>query len=153
MSNPNGDGSGFIARISSMPARLGLKNLSAALRLYLPCATVAWLGLMMSGCGTTAVLHLTAPATAVSGTPFTITVTATVNGKPDTVINSPIKFTSSDPAAVLPGNYYFTATDAGTHTFTNAVTLMTPGSQSITVTVVGGPGLNATANVEISAAK
>ena len=74
-----------------------------------------------------------------------------VGGRRDTVINSSIHFTSSDSAAVLPAEYYFTATDAGSHTFTNGVTLMTAGSQSITATVVGAPGINGTADVTVSA--
>jgi len=104
------------------------------------------------GCGTSATLDITAPSSAVAGSPFTITVTAMVGKSRDTIINSPIHFTSSDSAAVLPGVYYFTANDAGSHTFTNGVTLMTAGNQSITATVIGAPGLNGTTNVAVSAA-
>jgi hypothetical protein len=43
-----------------------------------------------------------------------------------------VQLTSSDSQAVLPANYTFTATDAGTHTF--SVTLKTAGSQSLTAT-------------------
>jgi hypothetical protein len=137
-------------------ARIERNNLIALLP-WFPSATASTLLLtlllMMPGCGTTtAVLHLAAPASAISGSPFTVTIIATVNGKPDTVINSPIKFTSSDPAATLPPISYFTAADAGSLTFTNGFILMTPGSQTITVTVIGAPGLNATANVEVSVA-
>src|SRR5207249_1635217 len=39
---------------------------------------------------------------------------------------------SSDSRAVLPGDYTFTVTDAGTHTF--SVALLSAGNQSITVT-------------------
>lgn len=105
------------------------------------------------GCATQhATLDITAPSTTVAGSPFTITVTAMVGGNRDTIINSAIKFTSSDPAAVLPPLYYFTATDAGSHTFTDGVTLMTPGSQSLTATVVGAAGLNGSANVTVTPA-
>ena len=45
-----------------------------------------------------------------------------------------IHFTSSDSAAVLPGDYTFTGTDAGSHKFTNGLTLNTTGSQSVTAT-------------------
>ena len=45
-----------------------------------------------------------------------------------------VKFTSSDTKAGLPGNYTFTAANAGTNTFTNGVTLNTAGTQSITAT-------------------
>lgn len=105
------------------------------------------------GCATQhATLNITAPSTAVAGSPFTITITAMVGGNRDTIINSAIKFTSSDPTAVLPPLYYFTATDGGSHTFTDGVTLMTPGSQSITATVVGAAGLNGSANVTVTPA-
>jgi hypothetical protein len=43
-----------------------------------------------------------------------------------------VHFTSSDAHAVLPANYTFTSSDAGTHTFT--ATLKTAGSQSLTAT-------------------
>jgi hypothetical protein len=109
-------------------------------------------GLVTFGCGTSATLDITAPSSALAGSPFTITVTAMVGGSRDTIINSPIHFTSSDSAAVLPGIYYFTANDAGSHTFTHGVTLMTAGNQSITATVIGAPGLNGTTNVTVSAA-
>ncbi len=75
-----------------------------------------------------------------------------VGGSRDTIINSPIHFTSSDSSAILPADYYFTANDAGSHTFTNGITLMTAGSQSITATVIGASGINGTANVTVSAA-
>jgi hypothetical protein len=43
-----------------------------------------------------------------------------------------VHFTSSDPQAVLPANYTFTASDNGSHTF--SATLKTAGKQSITAT-------------------
>ena len=43
-----------------------------------------------------------------------------------------VHFSSTDGQAVLPANYTFTSSDAGTHTFT--VTLKTAGTQSITAT-------------------
>jgi hypothetical protein len=104
------------------------------------------------GCGTPATLHITAPSNATAGSPFTVTVTAMVGRSRDKVINSPIHFTSSDSAAVLPPDYYFTAQDAGSHTFTNGVTLKTAGSQSITATTIGASALNGTATVTVSAA-
>lgn len=105
----------------------------------------------MVSCGTQATLHITAPSTAVAGSPFTVTVAATIGTHPDTVINSRIHFTSSDSAAVLPGDYYYAPTDAGSHTFPNGVILRTAGSQTITVYVVDASGLTATATVVVSA--
>ena len=74
-----------------------------------------------------------------------------VGANRDTVINSPVHFTSSDSAAVLPPDYYFTANDAGSHTFINGVTLITDGSQTITGTDIGAPGINGTASITVSA--
>lgn len=125
-------------------------NLLAGLRLW--ALSTALAGLITSGCGTHATLDVTAPSNAVAGSPFTVTVTALVGGRRDTVINSPIHFTSSDTAAVLPPDYYFNANDAGSHTFPNGVTLKTPGSQSISVTVFDASGINGTANISVSEA-
>jgi hypothetical protein len=141
----------FAATSSGKSVRSGIRNVVAAMQLVALSAAVA--GLSTFGCGTThATLDINVPSTAVSGSPFTITVTAMYRGSRDTIINSPIHFTSSDKAAVLPGDYYFTAADAGSHTFTNGVTLLTPGSQSIAATVVGATGINGTANVTVTSA-
>src|SRR3974390_778922 len=92
--------------------------------------------LVGSSCGTTiAHLVITAPASAVSGSSFTITVPAMAGQSRDTIFNNDVRFTSSDGAAILPLTYAFTAADAGSHTFTNGVTLMTAGNQTITATV------------------
>lgn len=113
----------------------------------------AW---MMVGCATPhATLQFSAPANVTAGTPFTVTVIVLYQGKPDTVINSPIHFTSSDPKAVLPGNYYFTASDAGSHTFTNAFVLATTGSQTISGYIYFDPsmtksGINGSATITVS---
>jgi uncharacterized repeat protein (TIGR03803 family) len=73
------------------------------------------------------------PNPTIAGVGHTITVAAkdsfgnTVTGYTGTVV-----FSSTDPLAVLPGQYSFTAADAGVHTF--GVVLKTVGTQSITVT-------------------
>lgn len=127
-------------------------NIVSELRLLLALGTAA-LVFVMSSCATQhATLYLTAPSTAVAGIPFTVTVTAMIGSSRDTVINSPILFTSSDSAAVLPPFYGFTAGDAGSHTFTNGVILMTPGSQTITATIKDASALTATANITVAAA-
>jgi len=122
---------------------------SSALRL---CALIATVGLSMaSGCATPhAVLNFTAPSAATEGSPFTVTVTATIDGKRDSIINSYISFTSSDPAAVLPSRYLFTPADAGSHTWINGFTLMTPGNQTISATIFDATGITGTANVTVS---
>jgi hypothetical protein len=106
---------------------------------------------MIFGCGTPhAILDFTAPSTATAGSPFTVTVIVTIEGKRDTIINSHIHFTSSDPAAVLPSDYTFTPADAGSHTWTNSFTLMTPGNQTISGTIFDATGINGSANVAVS---
>jgi probable HAF family extracellular repeat protein len=72
------------------------------------------------------------PTPTTAGVAHNITVTVdNPNGTPDTSYTGTVTFTSTDPQAVLPANYTFTAADQGTHTF--SVTLKTAGSQSITV--------------------
>jgi hypothetical protein len=143
---------GFVRMVERFKsAGLGPGNIWAVLQPW--ALSVAVAALAPVGCGSpAATLEIIAPPTAIAGSPFTITVTAMVGSSRDTVINSPVQFTSSDSAAVLPGIYYFTANDAGSHTFTNGITLVTPGSQSITATVVGATALTATAKITVSAA-
>jgi hypothetical protein len=76
--------------------------------------------------------RLDAPQTALSGTTFTLTVTALdENGQPDTGYRGTIHFRISDgSAAILPSEYTFTAGDNGQHAF--QVTLQSAGRQTIT---------------------
>jgi hypothetical protein len=75
------------------------------------------------------------PSPIHAGVPGTITVTAQdTSGATLTGYRGTVHFISSDPRAQLPNDYTFTAADNGVHTFTNGVTLNTPGTQSITVT-------------------
>jgi hypothetical protein len=84
----------------------------------------------------------------VSGFPSPITAgvagnyTVTIHnpgGTIDTAFTGTVSFSSSDPQAVLPYNYTFTAADAGVHTF--SAVLATAGTQSITVTDTTRPSL------------
>jgi hypothetical protein len=69
---------------------------------------------------------------ATAGTPLAVTVTAVdAYGNIATGFTGTVHFTSSDPLAMLPADYTFTAGDYGTHAF-NSV-LGTPGFQSLTV--------------------
>jgi hypothetical protein len=112
---------------------------------------VAFLAGISSGCATPhATLQFLAPSTAQPGIPFTVTVNVIYQGKPDTVINSRIHFSSSDSAAVLPADYYFTPTDAGSHTWTNGFILMTPGNQTISGEIVKATGINGSATIAVS---
>ena len=116
------------------------------------CAfTAALVATITSGCGTThATLDFVAPSTTTAGIPFTVTVNVLYEGKPDTVINSHIHFTSSDPTAVLPSDYYFTRADAGSHTWTNGFTLSTPGNQTISGAIFDATGINGNASISVS---
>lgn len=116
------------------------------------CALIAALAATsISGCGTAhATLDFVAPSTATVGTPFTVTVHVLYRGKPDTVINGHIDFKSSDPAAVLPPTYYFTAADAGSHTWANGFTLSTPGQQTISGSIFDATGINGSATITVS---
>lgn len=106
---------------------------------------------MTLGCGTThATIRISAPSTATAGTPFTITVTTIYRGSRDTIINSVIHFSSSDTSAVLPPDYLFASADAGSHTWPDGVTLKTPGSQTITATIIMATGINGSVNVVVA---
>jgi len=129
-------------------------NRSAHPQCGLLLALTAW---MMVGCGTPhATLQIAAPANVTVGTPFTVTVTVLYGGKVDTVINSPLHFTCSDPAATLPANYSFTPSDTGSHTWTNAFVLATPGSQTISGYIFltsndnEGSGINGSTNITVT---
>ena len=59
-------------------------------------------------------LSASAPASATAGTSFNVTVTAKdAYGNTATSYTGTVHFTSSDSAAVLPGNYTFVSGDAG----------------------------------------
>ncbi len=73
------------------------------------------------------------PSSTSAGTAQTFTVTVlNAVGTRDTGYTGTVHFTSSDPQAVLPADYTFTAANDGTDTFT--VTFKTAGSQAITAT-------------------
>jgi FKBP-type peptidyl-prolyl cis-trans isomerase 2 len=77
---------------------------------------------------------VTAVSSTIAGSSFNVVVTAfDPYGNVATGYRGTVQFTSSDSKAVLPANYTFTATDAGTHTFSGVV-LKTAGSRSITAT-------------------
>jgi hypothetical protein len=98
----------------------------------------------ITGVVSTQNLRVTAPATTTSGAPFNVTVTALdAAGNVVPAYRGTVHFTSSDPEATLPANYTFTAADAGTHVFTvpAGVTLVTGGSQTISVTDTVNPPL------------
>jgi len=95
--------------------------------------------------GTATHVAVTAPGTAISGSPFSITVTALDQlGDTATGYTGTVHFTSTDSAATLPADYTFTGGDAGTHTFTLTITLNTAGAQTITATDPGTSSITGT---------
>jgi autotransporter-associated beta strand protein len=95
---------------------------------------------------------LSAPATASSGSPFDITVTAVdPYGNTDTNYHGTVTFTTSDPdpGVVLPANYTFQPGDQGSVTFAGGVTLITPGDQTITVSDTSS-GISGNATVTVT---
>ena len=106
----------------------------------------------LSSCGTPghAILQVSAPTTVVANAPFSVTVTAMYKGSRDTVIDGPIHFTTTDPAAQLPTLYVFTAADAGSHTFTG-LTLVTPGNQTVSVSDYDATPIAGSTNIMVTA--
>ncbi len=92
---------------------------------------------------------VTAPANAAAGTAFSVTVTAqdqfnnTVTGYTGTV-----HFTTTDPSpgVAVPADYAFTGGDGGMHTFTNGVTFVTAGNQTVTATDTVTGSINGTSS-------
>jgi hypothetical protein len=96
---------------------------------------------------------VSAPASATAGSPFSVTVTAKdSSGNTVTSYTGTIHFTSSDSQAVLPPNYTFTSGDAGSHTFSSAVTSKTAGGQSVSVSDTVQTVATGSATVAVSAA-
>jgi outer membrane lipase/esterase len=78
-----------------------------------------------------------APSSVTPGTAFDLTVkTLDPFGDIDANYQGTVTFSTSDTdkGAVLPADYTFTEADAGVHTFPGAVTLMTPGEQTVRTT-------------------
>jgi hypothetical protein len=96
---------------------------------------------------------LTAPATATAGTPFDVTVKAVDSfGQTAVGYTGTVHFGSFDGQAVLPGNYTFTITNAGMHTFSSAFTLKTAGSQTVTAVDTVTSSITGSAAVSVNPA-
>jgi hypothetical protein len=90
-----------------------------------------------------------APPQTAPGLPAPVTVTITTpTGAIDATYTGTVHFTSSDPAAVLPPDYTFTAADQGRHTFD--VTLRGAGPQTVTATDVAVPTITAGVTVTVN---
>jgi hypothetical protein len=77
---------------------------------------------------------VSAPASVITGTPFSVTVSV-LDGACNLIIDytGTVHFTSTDSGAGLPADYKFVAGNKGVHTF-NGIRLMTLGSQTVTAT-------------------
>jgi hypothetical protein len=88
------------------------------------------------------------PATVVAGSAQSFLVKAwDPYGNIATGYKGVIRFTSTDPKAIRPANYTFTATDAGQHSF--SATFKTAGSQSITATSTSTASITGQASISI----
>ena len=104
-----------------------------------------------------AATHLTvrAPASVTAGSPFSVTVSAEDQfNNLSTTYRGTVHFTTTDAGSgvVLPADYTFTSGDNGTHTFTNLVTLITAGPQTVTVTDTTTSSVTGTAAITVTAA-
>jgi hypothetical protein len=109
---------GFTAGTSSETARIALEGWTAS---FNSLATPPHL----EGTNVT-------PRAPQSGELFAVTVSQKTPLGPNVGYRRTVHFTSSDPNAILPHPYPFTAADAGSHTFTLA--LLSVGPQTITLT-------------------
>jgi parallel beta-helix repeat protein len=97
---------------------------------------------------------ITAPSTVTAGTPFNVTVTAR-----DAYANVASSYRGTihinllypDPAAALPADYPFTATDAGKHTFINGAMLLATDVQTIAVADTNDGSINGQVTVMVKA--
>ncbi|MDB5341499.1 MAG: hypothetical protein JWN70_7118 [Planctomycetaceae bacterium] len=95
---------------------------------------------------------ITAAASSTAGAGFSITVKALdASNNVVTGYRGTVHFTSSDVAGIIPGNYTFTTTDSGVHTF-SSVTLKTAGSQNIKATDTASSSLTGTAIILVTPA-
>jgi len=101
--------------------------------------------------GPTTHFVLGAPASAVAGASFALTVTAADSfGNMATGYRGTIQLASTDAQADPPTNYPYAANDNGSHSF--SVTLRSAGSRSITVTDTGSPSLTGSTTIQITTA-
>ncbi|MCI0686672.1 MAG: Ig-like domain-containing protein, partial [Sporichthyaceae bacterium] len=132
--DPTGVTTGTLSSITS-----GLKTVSATID-GTPITQTATVDVTPGSATTLAVSGIPNPAGA--GVPVNVTVVARdTHGNVDIGYAGTITFTSTDGGATLPAPFTFQPADAGTHTFAGGVTLVTAGSQTVTVSdgsLVGG---------------
>lgn len=95
------------------------------------------------------------PTAATAGAALDVTLSAfDAFGNVATGYRGTVQFNTDDPnpGAGLPANYTFTEADGGTHTFPGGVTLLTAGTQTVTVTAAGLPTQDTQVTVSPAAA-
>ena len=91
------------------------------------------------------------PSPSETGAPLPVTVTADdAFGNVATGYRGTVHFTSSDPGASVPGDYTFTAADAGTHTFAGGVMFLHEGTQSVTATDTASGSIKGSDSVPVN---
>lgn len=85
-----------------------------------------WVLLLAVSANAATSLDVQIPSGSTTGIAFNFTVTALNSGATDTAYTGTVHFTSDDPQAVLPPDYTFVPSDAGSHTF--PATMNTAGS-------------------------
>jgi hypothetical protein len=94
-------------------------------------------------------LSMSVASTTPTGIPLSVVVSAVDRfGNAGTGYTGTVHFASSDPQAVLPADYTFTAADAGSHTFT--ATLQTAGTQTLSATDTAHPAFSSQAQISAS---
>src|SRR5207253_3172096 len=97
---------------------------------------------------------VSAPANATAGSVFSVTVTAqdAFNNTVTSYLGT-VHFTRTDSGSgsAVPADYNFTAGDNGSHTFTNGVTFVTAGSQTVTATDTATSSITGSATVTVNA--
>jgi hypothetical protein len=94
-------------------------------------------------------LALTAPESAISGDPFSVTVTVRdAFGNPTFGYTGTVRFTSNSSSATLPADYTFQASENGVHIFPGVI-FRSVGVRTITVTAVANSSLTASAGVYV----
>jgi hypothetical protein len=99
-------------------------------------ATIAGSAAVLVSPAAAAKLQLaTSVSSTIAGSAISLTLTALdPYGNVATGYTGSDSFASTDPKAVLPANYTFTAADQGNHVFSSGVTLKTAGSWTVTAT-------------------
>jgi hypothetical protein len=153
--------------LAVLPANVALTNGTGSFSATFKTAGVQWLTATDTANGTingtessigvapaaaTTLILASFPTSTTAGVSGTATVTARdAYGNVATGYTGMVHFTSTDPQAVLPADYTFSAADQGVHTF--AATLRTAGSQGLAVAdTAGGVAGGSEGGITVSAA-